>query len=101
MGHRQKMSKILHDVLGSNNVYFQPPPSLKMSFPCIVYEMSGIGTTFADNEPYHLDHIYRVIYIDYDPDSGIPDKIAMLPHCISERPYKSDNKYYHAFRITI
>lgn len=97
---RPKLSKILHDVLGTDNVYFQPPPSKKMNFPCIVYERVRINTRFADNNPYHLHDVYQVTFIGTDPDSDIPDKLSRLPRCVFERIYVSDNKYYNVFRIT-
>lgn len=100
MGNRLDLSKMLHDVLGSDNVYFQPPPSLKMKFPCIVYERVRINTRFADNKPYKLTDSYQLTYIDTNPDSDIPKKLAELPMCIFERFYVNDNKYYNVFRIT-
>lgn len=101
MERRLKLSQILHDVLGSDNVYFQPPPNKKMSFPCIVYEFARFNTTFADNMPYKLDRSYQVTYIDSNPDSDIPEKIALLPMCVFERSYISENRYHYSFRITI
>lgn len=100
MGSRVDLSKILHDVLGTDNVYFQPPPSQKMSFPCIVYERVRINTRFADNRPYELYDVYQVTYIDRNPDSDVPHKLAQLPMCAFERHYVSDNKYHDVFRIT-
>lgn len=101
MAQRLKLSNMLHGVLGSNNVYFKPPPSLKMSFPCIVYDMVRINTDYADNRPYHLYHAYHVTYVDTNPDSDVPDKLALLPNSVFERSYKADNKYYYTYRITI
>lgn len=100
MAQRLKLSKILHDVLGSDNVYFQPPPSKKMTFPCIVYERVRINTRFADNNPYQLNNVYQVTYIDTNPDSDVPDKLARLHMSVFERFYVNDNKYYSVFRIT-
>lgn len=101
MANRLNLSKVLHEVLGNDNVYFQPPPSKKMSFPCIVYERVRINTRFADNRPYKLTDSYQVTYIGTDPDSSIPHKLAELPRCIFERFYVNDNKYYNVFRISI
>lgn len=101
MAKRAKLSEMLHEVLGSDNVYFQPPPSIKMKYPCIVYEQRRINTQYADNNPYKLDNVYIVTYIDRNPDSQIPEKIAMLPQTIFERSYISDNLYHNSFRITI
>lgn len=100
MVNRQNLSRLLRDVIGNGNVYFQPPPSKKMSFPCIVYERVRINTEFADNNPYQLVDVYQVTYIYTDPDSEIPKKLANLPRCVFERRYNDDNKYYDVFRIT-
>ena len=100
MGSRVDLSKVLHEVLGNNNVYFQPPPSLKMKYPCIVYERVRINTRFADNKPYKLTDSYQLTYIDKNPDSLIPHKIAELPMCIFERHYVNDNLYHDVFRIS-
>ena len=82
------------------NVYFQPPPSLQMKFPCIVYERRQITTAFADNKPYMHAHIYKVTYIDKDPDSDVPDKLSNMPMSTFETQYKSNEMYYNVFRIS-
>ena len=100
MESRLKLSQKLHEILGSDNVYFQPPPSKKMVFPCIVYERVRINTRFADNNPYQLYDVFQVTFIGTNPDSDIPDKLAKLHGSVFERFYVSDNKYYNVFRIT-
>ncbi len=100
MANRLKIDDILRDLLGDGgHLYFQPPPNLKMSFPCIVYERVRINTRFADNNPYQLNDVYQVTYIDTDPDSDMPDKLAKLHQCVFERFYINDNKYYSVFRL--
>ena len=100
MEKRLKLDRILRDLLGTGNVYFQPPPEFKMEFPCIVYEFAQFNTRYADNQPYQLMNQYRITYLDDDPDSDMPEKIALLPKCIGERAYESDNLYHYPFRIT-
>lgn len=51
MGSRLRLSQILRSLLGTSNVYFQPPGS-GMKYPCIKYELDGENTTFADNKPH-------------------------------------------------
>lgn len=36
------LSKLLREILDSDNVYFQPPESLKMNYPAIVYSRERI-----------------------------------------------------------
>lgn len=100
MINRLKLSDMLHNEVGIKNVYFQPPPSKKMEFPCIVYRKVRINTRFANNKPYWLCTGYEMTYITSDPDSKVPDKLAQLPRCVFERDYDDGNQYYSVFRIT-
>ena len=76
MALRTDLGNILKAILGSEAVYFQPPPTVQMVYPCIVYERTKINSTFADNNPYNFEKQYQVTVIDKNPDSLIPDKIA-------------------------
>lgn len=60
----------LREILGSDNVYFSPPESIKLLYPCIIYELEPYDTDRADNRHYFLHTKYTVTYIDRDPDSG-------------------------------
>lgn len=99
MGQRLNLSQILRNLLGSNNVYFQPLSDLKMKFPCIVYERAKLEPDYADNLPYKIDKVYYVTCIYDDPDSDIPLKLAQLPMCVHQRHYVTNNKYYDQFRL--
>ena len=37
MANRLDLQALLEDLLGSRNVYYQPPESVKMNYPAIVY----------------------------------------------------------------
>lgn len=99
MGQRVNLSRKLREILGSNNVYFEPPADLKMKFPCIVYERAKIEPDYADNVPYKLDMVYYVTCIYDDPDSDLPIKIAWLPQCVHQRKYDADNMHHDQFRL--
>jgi hypothetical protein len=99
MGSRLLLHNILISLLGTGNVYFQPPPSFQMSYPCIVYERSNIDTAFANNEPYKHEKRYTVTVIDSDPDSLIPDKVAELSRCSFDRNFKADQLNHDVFRL--
>lgn len=99
MGQRLDLQTLLETLLGSENVYFQPPPNVTMSYPCIVYNRSNIRSTHGDNLPYKLDHQYTITVIDANPDSLIPGKVALLPQCSYDRGFKSDNLNHDVFNI--
>lgn len=99
MGTRLDLQTLLEGLLGSQHVYFQPPPGFMMSYPCIVYHRSNIRSTHADNYPYKHEKEYTVTVIDANPDSEIPDKVSKLSRVIFDRAFKSDNLNHDIFNI--
>lgn len=97
MNSRLRLDAVLRDVLGSENVYFQPPESIKMQYPAIVYERSNILPTFADNSVYRERRVYQVTVIDKNPDSAIVNRISALPRFRFVRNYKADNLNHDVF----
>ena len=97
MGSRLGLQDLLETLV--NNVYFQPPESLKLSYPCIVYSRSDMDTKFADDIPYAHSKQYQLIVIDKDPDSSIPGKVALLPMCTFDRHYTANNLNHDIFDI--
>jgi len=100
MGTRLELQTLLESVLGSDQVYFQPPSGFMMKYPCIVYHRIDIPTRFADNLSYKIEHKYSVTVIDANPDSDIPDKVKALPRCVYDRQFTPDNLYHDVFNIT-
>lgn len=86
-------------ILGSDNVYFQPPESVKMSYPAIRYELSRIDLQYADDRPYMSAKRYSVTIIDKNPDSFLPDLITALPFCSFNRFYTADNLNHWVFDL--
>jgi len=87
----------LEALLGSSNVYFQPPNNLAMQYPCIVYKRDAADTKFADNAPYSYTKRYQVTVIDKNPDSLIPDKVAALPLCVFNRHFTAGSLNHDVF----
>lgn len=99
MDQRLQLHEALKDLLGSDNVYFQPPQKLQLKYPCIVYELAVIATKPADNKPYSLDRRYTMTYIDSDPDSSVPEELAQLPKCKHTRHFSTSNLHHYVFDI--
>lgn len=99
MTNRLDLQALLEDLLGRRNVYFQPPESVKMNYPAIVYALEDIESTFADDGVYLFHKQYTVTVIDKNPDSEFVDKVAGLPTCRFSRHYKSDNLNHYVFSI--
>lgn len=99
MANRLDLQKVLEELLGSKNVYFQPPESVKMKYPAIVYARKDIENTFADDSVYKQDYAYEIIVIDKDPDSEIPIKVSQLPRCRFDRHYKANNLNHYVLTL--
>lgn len=99
MDRRLELHEMLCEILGSRNVYFQPPESLKMKYPAIEYERDKIDNKFADNEPYMQSIRYTITVIDEDPDSEIVNKVSELPMCSHDRHFTSDNLNHDTFTL--
>ena len=100
MASRLQLQTELEDVLGSNNVYFQPPENLQMRYPCIRYNRESSDIKHADNRSYNFTHEYQVILIGYDPDADLVEKMinrfSMLRY---SRHYTADGLNHDVFNI--
>ena len=96
---REELHEIFKTILGSSNVYFQPPNNLKLNYPCIVYNRARASSEFADNSTYRYVKQYDVTVIDQDPNSVIPDKVAHLPMTSHDRWFAVDNLNHDVFSL--
>jgi hypothetical protein len=99
MGKRAQLQVALEALIGSTNVYFQPPETVKLKYPCVIYERNSIKTKFADDNPYNHQTKYQVTVIDKNPDSDLPQKIGGLPMCSFDRHYTSDNLNHDVYNL--
>lgn len=99
MENRIKLQSILENVLKSRNVYFQPPPSIKMSYPAIVYSLSNIDLDRANDISYHKKNRYQIIFITKNPEDPVIEKILDLPFTSFNSSYVSDNLYHYSYTI--
>lgn len=95
---RSELHTVLENI-GTQKVYFQPPANIVLQYPCIVYELSQIDVTFANNLPYLVDKSYSVTVIDRNPDSEFPYKLLEIPMISFDRHFKADNLNHYAFTI--
>ena len=99
MDRRPNLQTLLENVLGSHNVYFQPPPTVQIKYPAIIYSREDIDNTYADNAVYFNKIGYQLTVVDRNPDSKIVDKVSKLPMCRLNRHYTSDNLNHDVFTI--
>ena len=90
----------LKEFLGSNNVYFQPPASVKMHYPAIVYELDTIDIRSADDLNYVANKRYSITIIDSNPDTEYVDRfLDVFRGARFDRFFVSDNLNHFIFTI--
>lgn len=100
MASRLDLHEEFCNVLGTRNVYYNSPESVKMNYPCIRYNLAGLDTKFANNEIYNSIKKYEVTVIDKDPDSPIYDDIIRhFPMCRLDRVYVAANLYHYVITL--
>ncbi len=90
----------LREILGNTNVYFQPPETIKLKYPCAIYNLEGVNHRHANDRVYKSDPRYAVTFITKDPDNTYYDSmIENFKHCRFDRRFIADNLYHDVFTI--
>lgn len=99
MASRLKLHSELQKLLGAEDrVYFDPPESVKMRYPAIVYELNRINQRYADDKAYRRLKNYSVTIITRDPDTSmVDDMLDSFSYCAFEREYRADNLHHYSF----
>lgn len=99
MASRLELHEELVNILGSRYVYFQPPESIKMTYPAIVYERSDIPNRFANDNVYLQAIKYKVTIVDRDPDSEIVTRMSKFKTARFDKHYVIDGLNHDTFTI--
>jgi hypothetical protein len=70
-----------------------------LKYPCIIYERDNVDIKYAGDSPYSHRIRYKITIIDYDPDSPIPLKVAMLPSARFATAYKANNLNHDVYEL--
>lgn len=100
MASRLELHEELCTVLGSRNVYFNPPESVKMQYDAIRYSLGGKDIKRANDRLYLFTNQYDGVVITRNPDTTIPDVIlSHFEMCSFGRPYTADNLNHYPFTL--
>ena len=100
MERRLKLHEELCDILGSRNCYFNPPETVKLKYPCVIYNRDNSMLEHANNFIYKNMKRYSITVIDRNPDSGIADNILeTLPFCTFDRWFSTDGLNHWNLRL--
>jgi len=100
MATTRKLQDELKTLLGSNNVYFQPPSNKKMSYPCFVVTLGSASQTMADNKVYLYKDRYSITYISYDFDDDMRKRVVEhFSMCKFDRHFVEDTLQHYVFSL--
>ena len=103
-GTRLELQAVLQEVIGRRpdglpNVYFQPPSTVRMNYPCIIYRRDQPKEVFANDEVYLGMTRYMVTVVDSNPDSVIPSKLSKLRYCSFSNHYAAENLNHDVYKL--
>lgn len=99
MADRVELHSVLQELLGSSNVYYQPPESIKMQYDAIRYSKKNIDSKYANDRKYSMIDCYEIIVISRLPDNPVIKKLLSLPYCSYDRHYIADNLHHDVLTI--
>lgn len=97
---RYELQTRLENILGSDNVYYNPPQNIRLSYPCIVYSMSRKNISRADNVLYKVVTGYDITFMHINPDDSIDAKLlGSFSNSSFNRSFILDNIYHDVYLI--
>ncbi len=97
----ERLRKKLLGVTELSKCYYDPPASIRMTYPCIIFNLSSNHVRYADNGTYKSRLRWNVTIVD--PVSTNGEKyialMTSLPYCTFDRHYVTDNLHHYTFVI--
>lgn len=99
MDKRLSLQKELEKLAGAN-VYFQPPASVHLAYPCVIYNLAVGDIKRADDSVYSYTNRFELMFIYRKPNMEIVEKVMRaFPMCSVSRIYIADNLYHYTFNL--
>lgn len=95
---REKLQIKLLDIV--ENVYFQPPANIRLTYPCIIYRRANTDITYAGDSVYQAIPEYQVTVVEKDADTPLSDEVLHSFRMIAQRAsYVTDGLYHSQFTL--
>lgn len=98
---RLKLHELFLTILPENQVHFQPPENVQLTYPCIVYERDADNAQHADNRPYKLNRRYQITVMDPKPFGFTASKVRELPSSSFVRHFTRDKLHHDVYTVFI
>lgn len=90
----------LENLANTQNVYFEPPESFKMIYPCIRFSLDGFDNTLANDDIFIQKRVYEIVVIDRHVKSDIVDRLSSTLGFRFIRKYTAENLHHTIFRLS-
>lgn len=97
MGSRLELHELLIAI--TPRVYFQPPPTIQLQYPCIIYRRDDTKIDYADDVKYKHHIRYQVTVVAKDPDSTIGPAVEQFDYCEFTRFYTADTLNHDVYNL--
>lgn len=95
---RLSLQATLEAIPGIKKVYYQPPASIHLQYPCIIYSLDDDDKVYANGSPYLNRVKFSILVITKDP---LPEEMMSvlnsLPYVSFSRHYTSDNLHHYSY----
>ena len=99
MANRLDLQSKFEELLGSTNVYYDPPSNIQMKYDAIRYSKRRPDVKLANDKKYKTMNSYEVIVISRKPDHPVIEQLTELPYCSYDRHYVADNLHHDVLTI--
>lgn len=96
---RLELHQKLVSLLGSTNVYHQPPENLALRFPAIIYERVDYDVIHADDIPYHVTREWQITVVSQEPSNPVVDALMEWPTAAFKTSYVVDRMRHDVVNI--
>ena len=102
---RHELQTLLEDIMSkytndsNQHVWFQPPSSVYLAYPCIIYNLAGKDTLHADDIKYRTLNKYTLTAINHDPEASFLADLEELKYCAYDRCFSIDGLYHTTYTL--
>lgn len=99
MEQKSKISQLLH-TLPVKDVIFQPSESVKLKYPCVLYDFNGYKDFFGNDGRHIVRERYTVKHIYKDPTENLRTTIrGLFVYVDFDRTFINDNLYHDVYTV--
>lgn len=93
---RASLQKELELICGAN-VYFQPPETLTLKYPCAIYQIADAPSVYADGIKYNQAIRFQITYVTKKAMDDAVEKMLRNPFFNFQRFFASAGLNHYVF----